>query len=475
MRFFFFRILQKERKISVEETKPQLNRMGTEPVGKLMLKMGIPMILSMVLQSVYNIVDSAFVSNMAVNGEAALNALTLAFPIQMFMVAIGIGTGVGTNALLSKTLGQRDYEQANKVAGNSLFLGAVIFIVFVLFGIFGAGAYIRSQSSNALIVEMGTDYLQICCIVSIGIVYFAIFEKLLQATGRSVYSTIAQVSGAVANIILDPILIYGSLGLPAMGVRGAAWATVIGQILSMVLGLIFHLKVNREIQTRVRYMRPDGMIIRLIYSIGLPAIIAQALMSIMTYGLNLILGTLSEAYVTAYGLYYKIQQFVLFMAFGLRDAITPIVSFNHGMGDKKRINAGVRWGLVYTLVIMVFGLIVLELLAVPLTRLFGLSGQTERLCVSAIRIISLCFVFAGTNVAFQGIFQAVDSGLESLILSVCRQLLFVLPVAWGFARLIRNGGPDWLVWITFPIAELVTAGIGTLLLLRVYRRKLSRL
>ena len=447
--------------------------MGTEPIGRLMLKMGIPMILSMVLQSVYNIVDSAFVSNMPVNGELALNALTLAFPVQMFMVAIGIGTGVGTNALLSKSLGQQDYQRANRIAGNSLFLGFVIYFVFLLFGIFGVGAYIRSQSSNPLIIEMGTDYLRICCVISIGIVFFAIFEKLLQATGRSLYSTIAQISGAVANIILDPIMIYGWLGLPAMGVKGAAYATVIGQLISMALGLIFHLKVNREIKNGVRYMRPSGLIIKLIYSIGLPAIIAQALMSVMTYGLNLILGSINEAYVTAYGLYYKIQQFVLFAAFGLRDAITPIVSFNHGMRDKKRINDGVRYGLIYTLVIMLLGLIVLEILAHPLTKMFGLSGQTEGLCISAIRVISLSFVFAGANVAFQGIFQAVDSGVESLVLSVCRQLVFVLPVAYLFKNAILAGGSSWLVWLTFPIAEAVTVVIGAFMLINVYKKKLS--
>ncbi|MBQ8974798.1 MAG: MATE family efflux transporter [Oscillospiraceae bacterium] len=457
----------------MEEAKPQLNRMGTEPIGRLMLKMGIPMILSMVLQSVYNIVDSAFVSNMPVNGELALNALTLAFPVQMFMVAIGIGTGVGTNALLSKSLGQQDYQRANRIAGNSLFLGFVIYFVFLLFGIFGVGAYIRSQSSNPLIIEMGTDYLRICCVISIGIVFFAIFEKLLQATGRSLYSTIAQISGAVANIILDPIMIYGWLGLPAMGVKGAAYATVIGQLISMALGLIFHLKVNREIKNGVRYMRPSGLIIKLIYSIGLPAIIAQALMSVMTYGLNLILGSINEAYVTAYGLYYKIQQFVLFAAFGLRDAITPIVSFNHGMRDKKRINDGVRYGLIYTLVIMLLGLIVLEILAHPLTKMFGLSGQTEGLCISAIRVISLSFVFAGANLAFQGIFQAVDSGVESLVLSVCRQLVFVLPVAYLFKNAILAGGSSWLVWLTFPIAEAVTVVIGAFMLINVYKKKLS--
>ena len=308
-----------------------MNKLGTMKVNKLMLSMGIPMILSMMLQALYNIVDSAFVSNMPVNGELALNALTLAFPVQMLMVAIGIGTGVGTNALLSKSIGQGDCKKASKVAGNSMFLGIVIYILFLLFGLFGTEFYASTQPTNPEIKEMVVTYLRICCTASMGIVFFSIFEKLLQATGNSLYSTIAQVAGAVINVILDPILIYGYFGLPAMGVSGAAYATIIGQIASALLGLIFHLMKNKEISNGLSYMKPDLKIIKAIYSIGLPAIIAQALMSIMTYGMNIILGTISESAVTAYGLYYKIQQFILFAAFGLRDAITPIISFNHGM------------------------------------------------------------------------------------------------------------------------------------------------
>ena len=343
--------------------KVTMNKLGTAKVNRLMLSMGIPMILSMMLQAVYNIVDSAFVSNMPGNGEMALNALTLAFPVQMLMVAVGIGTGVGTNALLSKSIGQGNYEKASRVAGNSMFLAIIIYLVFALFGIFGTEFYASSQTSNPEIKEMVVQYLQICCIASFGIVFFSIFEKLLQATGHSMYSTIAQITGAVANIILDPILIYGLFGLPAMGVAGAAYATIIGQIASTLLGLIFHLKKNKEISNGLRFMKPDAKIIKSIYSIGLPAIIAQALMSVMTYGMNIILVRISEAAVTAYGLYYKIQQFILFAAFGMRDAITPIVSFNHGMRSKSRVKEGVRYGIIYTVIIMFIGLALIEALA----------------------------------------------------------------------------------------------------------------
>ena len=324
-----------------------INKMGTMAVNKLMLGMSIPIIISMVLQAVYNIVDSAFVSNMAEGGEEALNALTLAFPVQMFMVAIGIGTGVGMNALLSKTLGQGDREKVSRIAGNGEFLAIIIYLVFLLFGVFGVRGYISSQTTNPVIVEMAVQYLRICCVISFGIIAFSIFEKLLQSTGLSQYSTIAQVVGAIVNIILDPILIYGLLGLPKMGVTGAAYATVIGQICSGGLALYFHITKNKDVKNGIKFLKPSSKIIKDIYSIGLPAIIAQALMSVMTYGLNVILVGVSENMVTAYGLYYKIQQFILFAAFGLRDAITPIVSFNHGMRNKERIKLGIKYGMKY--------------------------------------------------------------------------------------------------------------------------------
>ena len=300
------------------------SKMATGVVKKMLLTMGIPMIFSMMLQALYNIVDSAFVSNMRENGELALNALTLAFPVQMLMVAVGIGTGVGVNALIAKCLGQGNRDKASKVAGNAIFLGIIIYAVFLLFGLFGTGAYVRTQTSNREIIEMASGYLKICCIASFGIVFYSLYEKMIQATGRSMYSTIAQVIGAVLNIILDPIMIYGLLGCPELGVNGAAYATIIGQIVSFVLDYIFHIKFDVEIDNGIKYIKPDKKIIWEIYTIGLPAIIAQVLMSVMTYALNIIFGTVEDRAVTECGLYYKIQQFILFAAFGLRDAITPI-------------------------------------------------------------------------------------------------------------------------------------------------------
>ena len=459
----------------MEENK-EANKMGTMKVNKLMLTMGAPMILSMVLQAVYNIVDSAFVSNMHENGEAALNALTLAFPVQMMMVAIAIGTGVGMNALLSKNLGSGNLKKASMIAGNTIFLGAIIYLIFLVFGIFGADFYVSTQTSNELIKNMAIQYLKICCNLSVGIVFFSIFEKMLQATGRSIYSTTAQILGAVVNMILDPILIYGLLGLPEMGVAGAAYATVIGQVVSFVSAIIFHMKFNTEISCIIKNLKPSGRIIKEIYMIGLPAIIAQALMSFMTYGLNIILVRISETAVTAYGLYYKIQQFILFAAFGLRDAITPIVSFNHGMRSKERVRDGIKYGLIYTLIIMVVGTVVLEIFANPFAKIFGLSGVTQQLCVSAIRVISISFVFAGANIAFQGIFQALEGGMESLFISICRQFLFVLPVAWGFSLIaMKDISYIWLVWMTFPIAEAVSCVIACVFMRRIDRRKIQSL
>lgn len=451
------------------------NKMAVMPVGKLMLKMGLPIIISMMLQALYNIVDSAFVSNME-GGEQALNALTLAFPVQMLMVAVGIGTGVGVNVMLARSLGEKNAEKASTVAGNGVFLGLVITAVFMLFGFFGVNFYIGSQTSDTVIFDMAVTYLRICCICSVGIVFFSVFEKLLQASGLSVQSTIAQISGAVINIILDPIMIYGLFGFPKLGVSGAALATVIGQIASFLIALIFHLKFNKAVKNGLRYIKPNGTIIKLIYRIGLPAIIAQALMSVMTYGINLILGAVDASLVTAYGLYYKIQQFILFAAFGLRDTITPIVSFAFGMRDKRRVKDGIRFGVLYTSVIMLAGTVLLELTAEPLCSAFGLSGQTQSLCVSAVRIISAGFLFAGISLSLQGVFQALDKGLSSLIISLLRQLVLVLPVAWLFSGFVNGDLSNaWLIWLTFPVAELITAAVAVLLMKPAYKKTVKTL
>lgn len=448
------------------------NKMREMPVYKLMIQMGIPMILSMALQAVYNIVDSAFVGNMKEGSETALNALTFVFPVQMLMVAIAIGTGVGTNALLARTLGQGDSKKAAMVAGNSLFLGVIIYVICFLFGIVGVNAYISSQTANPEVLSMGTSYLKICCVLSFGIVFFSLFEKLLQATGRSLYSTIGQVAGAVINIILDPIMIYGIGPVPKMGVEGAAYATVIGQIASAVLLFVFHIKLNKEFEYGFKYMKPDGKIIKEIYAIGLPAIIAQALMSIMVYVMNLILKFDASAQ-TAYGLFYKVQQFVLFLAFGLRDAITPILAFAYGMRSKKRIQDGMKYGIIFTIGLMILGIFITEVFPGQFAALFN-AGSSREYFVGAMRIISISFLFAGINVAYQGIYQALDGGMESLVISLLRQMIIILPLAEIFSVLVNNGlAGVSLIWWAFPITEFAACLLGCVFLRRIRKNKVD--
>ncbi len=448
------------------------NKMREMPVYKLMIQMGIPMILSMALQAVYNIVDSAFVGNMKEGSEAALNALTLVFPVQMLMVAIAIGTGVGTNALLARTLGQGDSKKAAMVAGNSLFLGVIIYGIWFLFGIFGVNAYISSQTANPEVLSMGTSYLKICCVLSFGIVSFSLFEKLRQATGRSLYSTLGQVAGAVINIILDPIMIYGIGPVPKMGVEGAAYATVIGQIASAVLLFVFHIKLNKEFEHGFKYMKPDGKIIKEIYAIGLPAIIAQALMSIMVYVMNLILKFDASAQ-TAYGLFYKVQQFVLFLAFGLRDAITPILAFAYGMRSEKRIQDGMKYGIIFTIGLMILGIFITEVFPGQFAALFN-AGSSREYFVGAMRVISISFLFAGINVAYQGIYQALDGGMESLVISLLRQMIIILPLAEIFSILVKNGQAGVsLIWWAFPITEFAACLLGCVFLRRIRKNKVD--
>ena len=279
-----------------------------------------------------------------------------------------------------------------------------------------------------------------------------IFEKLLQSTGKTVLSTVAQLAGAITNIVLDPILIYGLFGLPEMGIKGAAYATVIGQILTTVLGIVFHVKFNKEIKTSLKYIKPEKNIIKGIYKVGIPAIIIQALMSVMTYGLNIILGTISQSAVTAYGIYYKIQQFVFFAAFGMNNTIIPVKAYNYGMGSKKRVNEGIKYGMLYTLILMLLGMLGLQLFAHQICSAFSLSAETEKLCIISIRIISLGYLFAGANIAYQGIFQALGFGIKSLVISLVRLLIVVLPCAWILTLL---AGAEKLVWAAVPFAEFI--------------------
>ena len=454
------------------EEKQITNKMGIEPVGSLILKMGIPMILSMMLQAFYNIVDSYFVSSMEGVGDAAVNALTLAFPIQALMVALAIGTGVGVNSLLSKFLGMGDRKTASRIAGNAVFLSVCTYILFLIFGLFFVDAYISSQTSDPIIQEMGCSYLKICTVLSFGSVIYMIYEKLLQGTGKTVLSTIAQVSGAITNIILDPIMIFGMFGCPALGIAGAAYATVIGQVVSLVLGMIFHHTKNKEIETKAEYLVPDKEIITAIYRVGIPAIIMQALMSVMTYCINIIFVRVSGSVVTAYGIYFKIQQFVFFAAFGLNNAIIPIVAFNYGMRDRARISKAIRCGLLYNATIMLAGAILLQVFGKQIIGIFDVSTEVKELSIQSVRIVTLGYIFVGANVIFQGIFQALGEGIKSLVISAIRLIIVVLPLAYFFTTLPNAQN---IVWAAFPIAEACGLVVSILFMSRVSKNKLSRI
>lgn len=459
------------------KNEKSMNKMGVEPISKLLISMGLPMIISMALQALYNIVDSYFVSCMRDTaeisnmGDYGVNALTLAFPVQMLMVAIGVGTGVGINAIMSKSLGEGNRKRGSQIAGNSIFLSLCTFAVFFLFGIFGVNAYISSQTSNPVILEMGNSYLRICTVGSIGITLYIAYEKLLQATGRTMLCTVAQITGAVVNIILDPIMIFGYLGCPELGIEGAAYATIIGQCVTALMDAVFHYKYNKkDIDTELRYMKPDGKIIADIYKVGIPAILMQALMSFMTYGVNIIFGGVSEAAVTAYGVYYKIQQFVFFAAFGMNNAMIPVISFNYGMGSKKRVQEGIRYGLLYEIVIMLVGAVLLQVFAKPIIGIFAVSAETSALCIRAIRLITPGFLFVGANIGYQGIFQSMEHGIASLVVSMLRQLVVALPLAW----VLTVCAQEWM-WIAFPIAELAAFVVAFFIMRWIQKNQINQM
>ncbi len=454
------------------------NKMGTGKISNLLMTMGLPIILSMMLQAMYNIVDSMFVARMPDvegiphTGELAVNALTLAFPVQMLIVAFSIGTGVGVGAMLSRLLGQKDREGVARTAGNGITLSLIMYVIFFIFALVGIDPYLKSQTSNADILQMAHTYLAICTLLSVANIVWGVYEKLLQSTGKTVLSTTAQIIGALTNIVLDPIMIYGLFGCPRMNIAGAAYATVIGQFVATALAMIFQYKLNKEIPAGWKYLKLDAHTVRGIYSIGVSAIVMQALMSFMTYGVNIIFGRVSESAVTAYGIFYKIQQFVFFAGFGLRDAITPLISYNYGRGSKKRVLEGEKWGLIDTIAVMVIGLLLLQLAAHPLARIFGLTEQTEDLCVLAMRIISLGFIPAGINIASQGVFQALESGNSSLIISLLRLLVIPLPLAY-----LLSGTADAIhvIWWAFPAGELTAAIVAVILLVVVTGKRMKML
>ncbi len=451
------------------------NKMATTPLKKLFWEMGLPMMISMILQALYNVVDSIFVANIEGIGAIANEALTYAFPIQILIIAIGVGTGVGLNALLSKSLGEGDSLKVNQVAGNGIFLSLVIYAVFLLFGLFASKWFISLFTNNAQVIETGTEYLTICSSLSIGSIGFTIYERFLQATGKTMHSTIAQISGAVINIVFDYVFIFPL----DMGVAGAAWATVLGQFVSLIIAMVFHYTKNKEISGNLKYVKPQKGIIKGIYSIGISAAVMQGLLSVMMAGMNMILGSANAnptILVGAFGIYYKIQQIALFSCFGLSNTIITVLSFNCGMKDKNRSKDSIKYGIVDTFIVTVAITVVFEIIARPLSKLFALSGGSTveliDVCEKATRIASVGYVFMGFTVAVQGVLQALRLAFKSFFTALCRLAIFVFPTAYLFT--LSPNVVD-IVWWTFPIAEFLTAIISFFILKGVVKTKIDTL
>ncbi|MBQ9941614.1 MAG: MATE family efflux transporter [Christensenellaceae bacterium] len=441
------------------------NKMGTMPVGKLLFSIALPMIISMLVQACYNIVDSYFVAQLS---EDALTAVSLAFPVQNLMIAITSGTGVGINALLSRSLGEKNFKTANKAATNGLFLALLSYGLFLLFGLFGARIFFEAQTDDPEIIEYGVEYLSIICTVGFGMIGQMTLERLLQSTGRSIYSMITQTTGAVINIIMDPIMIFGLLGMPKMGVAGAAVATVLGQCVAMVMAFIFNVKKNPDIRLNLRTFRPEGSIIKKIYAVGLPSIAMLSIGSIMTFGMNSILLGFSTTAAAVFGVYFKLQSFVFMPVIGLNNAVVPIVSYNYGARNRSRITKTLKLGMLSAFGIMCIGVAAMQLFPRELLSIFNASQNMLDIGEFALRIISLHFPIAAFSIIMVSSFQALGNGVLSLIASAARQLLVLLPAAFLLAKFFGLNA----VWWSFVVAEVVCLVLSALLLRRLYKKKI---
>lgn len=452
----------------MELVEEKENKMGVMPVNKLLMNMSLPMMISMLVQALYNVVDSIFVSRI---DENALTAVSMAFPIQSLMIALGVGTGVGVNALLSRSLGEKDYDRVNKAAGNGIFLAGINYLVFLLVGILVTTPFYLSQTKDAQILSYGQQYLTIICCCSFGMYGQFIFERLLQSTGRTFYTMITQSIGAIINIILDPIFIFGYFGVPKMGVAGAAIATVIGQIVAGTIALVINIKKNDEIQLKLKGFRPDGKIIAWIYEVGIPSIIMQAIGSVMIYGMNRILIAFSSTAVAVFGVYFKLQSFIFMPVFGLNNGMVPIIAYNYGAGKKDRLIKTLKLSIIYAVGLMLLGVIIFQLFPAPLFALFDASETMLAIGIPALRIISLSFIFAGFCIVCGSLFQALGNGVYSMVVSIARQLLVLLPVAY----LLSLSGKVEAVWWAFPIAEIVSLSLTVFFMFRINRKVISRI
>ncbi|WP_346708203.1 MATE family efflux transporter [Massilistercora timonensis] len=453
-----------EQQLPMEE-----NKMGVMPVTRLLVTMSLPMMLSMLVQALYNIVDSMFVAQLS---EDALTAVSLAFPVQSLMIAVASGTGVGINALLSRNLGERNFEGANNAARNGVFLAIVSCIVFALLGLVGSRLFFSLQTDNPVILEYGVQYMSIITLFSVGIFLQITFERLLQSTGRTFYNMITQGTGAIINIILDPIMIFGLFGFPRLEVAGAAIATVVGQIVAVIMSFCFNHFKNKEISLSPRGFRPHGRTILFIYKVGIPSIIMQSIGSVMTFGMNKILLMFSSTAAAVFGVYFKLQSFIFMPVFGLNNGMIPIIAYNYGARNKHRIIETARKSVLIAVCIMILGFGLFQLFpAFFLSTLFDASANMLSIGVPALKIISISFLFAGYCIIVGSIFQALGNGVYSLIISAARQLIVILPVAYIFATVFGLS----MVWWAIPIAEIVSVILSTLLLKRIYRKVIKPL
>ena len=444
----------------MNEETPRENRMGTEHIPSLLMKMALPMMLSMLVQALYNVVDSIFVAKIS---EDALTALSVAFPLQNLMIAFATGLGVGINSLLSRALGEKDRQKADAAAGNGLFLELCAALLFVFIGFVLGPAFVRSQTSSAIVADHGITYVRIC--IGMGAFCFiAIFyERMLQATGKTHLAMIGQLVGALINIIFDPILIFGLLGFPKLGVAGAAIATVFGQFCGAMVALAIHQKKNREIRITLSGLRPRSFTVRTILSVGIPSIIMGSIGSVMTYCVNRILDGFSSTAVAVFGVYFKLQSFFFMPVFGLNNAMVPLIAYNYGARRPARMKQTVRWAIIYACSIMAVGLLLMQLMPDVFLRLFDASDDMLRIGVPALRTISLAFVGAGYAIVLSSTFQALGKGLYSMFVSIARQLVVLVPAAW----LLSRTGQLSAVWWAFPIAELMSALVSTLFFLHL--------
>lgn len=447
----------------IDQTQDRENKMGVMSINKLLITMSLPMIISMLVQALYNVVDSMFVSHIS---ENALSAVSLAFPLQSFMIAVCTGTGVGINAVLSKSLGEKNYDEANSAANNGIYLAVLSYLLFLIIGLFFTRFFYQCQTDITEIIEGGYSYLVVCTTCSFGLFGQIVFERLMQSTGKTFYTMITQGLGAIINIILDPILIFGLFGFPKLGIAGAAIATVIGQIIAMLLAIYYNVSKNDEIKIKIKGFKPNFKTIKKIYSVGIPSIIMGSIGSVMTFGMNKILMVFTSTATAVFGVYFKLQSFVFMPVFGINNGMVPIVSYNFGARNKERMIDTMKISIIYAVCIMIIGFTIIQIYPDKLLSIFNASKSMIDIGIPALKIISLSFLFAGFCIIVGSVFQALGEGVLSMIVSIARQLVVLLPVAYLFSK---TGNLN-MIWWAFPIAEIASVVLSVIFLKRTYNK-----